>query len=291
MANYYQIFGITPEASLQEIKAAYKKLALKHHPDRNPNDPQAEENFKLINEIYQTLSDEYKRMAYDYLLLYQNQQITQASYTNAPHSTSPPYAQNTRYTTQDTQKTANTVSNRVKFNILFITFFGLFTVAVLGFALYRFAKTNNEKNMLNTAQQYAKEQKPLQAINLLNTLIENNPTQMDAILLRARLWIDLQNHWQALQDSNRLLSDTKYATAEVYFLKGKSLFFLYNFEEAIKNFEQAIRIDNAQATYYGFLAIAQKKQHLDKKIICQNWKKAQGIRENFYFEEMQEFCQ
>ncbi len=294
MANYYQIFGVSPNAGPQEIKTAYKRLALKYHPDRNPNDPQAEESFKLINEIYQTLSDEYKRTAYDYLLLYQSQQITQTTHTQAPYQQTP-YQYHATYTTSTTQQSKPTppptVSLGVKVKILLITFLGLFVVAILGFALYKFSKTNNEQNMLKTAHQYIKEEKSVQAINVLNRLIETNNLQMEAILLRAKLWIDLQNHWQALQDLERLQSNAQYATAEVYFLKGKTLFFLYNFEQAIKSLEQAIRLDSTQAKYYNYLAIAQKKQNLDKYIICQNWQKAQGTHENFYFQEMQEFCQ
>lgn len=291
MANYYQIFGVAPNASLQEIKTAYKKLALQHHPDRNPNDPQAEENFKHINEIYQTLSDEYKRMAYDYLLLYQSQQIRQTIYTASPYSPAPHRSYANQNTTQKANTSQPTVSYSTKIKVLLITLVALFTVAIMGFVLYKFAKTNNEQNMLKTARQYIKDQKPLQALNLLNTLLEKNPTQMDAILIRARLFVAIQNHWQALQDLNVLLSNEKYSTSEVYFLKGKCLFFLYNFEEANVSLEQAIQLDQTQAEYYGMLAIVQKKQNLDSEIICENWKKAQGTRKNFYFEEMQEFCQ
>lgn len=63
--DYYEILGIGREASDQEIKAAYRKLALKYHPDRNPDDPQAEENFKEASEAYSVLSDGQKRASYD----------------------------------------------------------------------------------------------------------------------------------------------------------------------------------------------------------------------------------
>jgi curved DNA-binding protein len=65
--DYYQILGVDRNSDADEIKSAYRKLALKHHPDRNPGDKSAEEKFKDINEAYQVLSDPEKRAHYDRL--------------------------------------------------------------------------------------------------------------------------------------------------------------------------------------------------------------------------------
>jgi molecular chaperone DnaJ len=64
-ADYYEVLGVTRTATDQELKAAYRKLAMQHHPDRNPGDHQAEERFKECSEAYQVLSDPQKRAAYD----------------------------------------------------------------------------------------------------------------------------------------------------------------------------------------------------------------------------------
>jgi curved DNA-binding protein len=65
--DYYKILGVERKASGDEIRKAYHKLAKQHHPDYNPNDKQAEERFKEINEAYEVLSDAKKRSHYDKL--------------------------------------------------------------------------------------------------------------------------------------------------------------------------------------------------------------------------------
>ncbi|MCI5082156.1 MAG: molecular chaperone DnaJ [Saprospiraceae bacterium] len=63
--DYYEVLGVSKSASAQEIKKAYRKLAIKYHPDKNPDDKTAEEKFKEAAEAYEILSDEQKRARYD----------------------------------------------------------------------------------------------------------------------------------------------------------------------------------------------------------------------------------
>jgi molecular chaperone DnaJ len=63
--DYYELLGVSRNAGEEEIKKAYRKLALQYHPDRNPGDKQAEDTFKEVSEAYQILSDPEKRAKYD----------------------------------------------------------------------------------------------------------------------------------------------------------------------------------------------------------------------------------
>ena len=63
--DYYEILGVSKNASDEEIKSAYRKQAMKYHPDRNPNDKEAEKKFREITESYEVLKDSEKRSAYN----------------------------------------------------------------------------------------------------------------------------------------------------------------------------------------------------------------------------------
>ena len=62
---YYEVLGVQRTASDGELKAAFRKAAMKWHPDRNPNDKECEQRFKEVNEAYDVLKDDQKRAAYD----------------------------------------------------------------------------------------------------------------------------------------------------------------------------------------------------------------------------------
>ena len=63
--DYYELLCVSRDATDEEIKKAYRKLALQHHPDRNPGNKEAEENFKKISQAYAVIGDPEKRQRYN----------------------------------------------------------------------------------------------------------------------------------------------------------------------------------------------------------------------------------
>ena len=63
--DYYEILGVAKNASADEVKKAYRRIAMKNHPDRNPDNKAAEDVFKEATEAYEVLSDKEKKAAYD----------------------------------------------------------------------------------------------------------------------------------------------------------------------------------------------------------------------------------
>lgn len=90
MTNYYYVLGLSENATADEIKVAFKKLAIKYHPDKHAGDSAMEEKFKEINEAYQVLSDPYEKTRFDLKLKYQqfssSQETSYASTSRPPHT-------------------------------------------------------------------------------------------------------------------------------------------------------------------------------------------------------------
>lgn len=82
--DYYKILGVNKNASHDEIKKAYKKLAVKYHPDKNEGELLSEEIFKSVKEAYDTLSDTHKKSRYDNLQTYKKQTSTHSAQTARP---------------------------------------------------------------------------------------------------------------------------------------------------------------------------------------------------------------
>ena len=77
MINYYHVLELTENASAEEIKSAFRRLAVKYHPDKHPEKPEMEEKFKEINQAYQILSNPYEKAQFDIKLSYQRSWQTQ----------------------------------------------------------------------------------------------------------------------------------------------------------------------------------------------------------------------
>ncbi len=117
MVNYYQVLGLTENATSPKIKGAFKKLAVKYHPDKHPDDPQMEEKFKEINEAYQILSNPHEKTKHDARLAYRR-------FLNTPQVTHPYNIPNYRFRRpspywQKADYRKNTIATAYAFGITF----------------------------------------------------------------------------------------------------------------------------------------------------------------------------
>lgn len=139
MTDYYEVLGVQKNASAEEIKKAYRNLAFKYHPDRNPDDKVAEEKFKQISAAYDVLGDETKRRNYD-LGGYTDNSNYQQTYNQYQYSNSAQdfyeqfFNQRNRYTYSSREDDDTEVQDKRYFGVQFIT--NIFKTLV-GFALLR----------------------------------------------------------------------------------------------------------------------------------------------------------
>jgi curved DNA-binding protein CbpA len=239
--NFYTILGIAQTATLQEIKLAYKRLALKHHPDRNPGDYIAEEQFKLMNSAYQTLSNPNKRAQYDLKLMYQRQlrqpghhpqgyyRSTAYQQTRPPASVSERYyrtrAQTHRFSKRDLYLTFGFIAGILSFTIL------------LKVIMDHIASVDNYK----TALAYIADGRYTSAHSLLTDAIHFEPKHEAAYRRRAELEFNIfENYSAALSDLNRVIALQEKPTAQVFYMRGVSYKHLQNYKQAEQDLNLAL---------------------------------------------------
>lgn len=242
--NFYTLLGITPAATQQEVKQAYKKLALKYHPDKNPGDKFAEEKFKLVNTAYQTLSNPGKRARYDLKLQYLRERqrvVQQQAYYNERY----------RYTREPAPVSERhyrpiRTEQRQKFSRkdLYITL--AFVGGILLFSLLLKVVMDHiaGEDKYKTALSYIAEGKYSSAHRLLSDAIHFQPKHSAAYKERGRLELNVfEDYEAALQDFNQAIAHEKRPSAEVYFMRGVSRQHLASYLQAEKDLTRAINLN------------------------------------------------
>lgn len=223
MLDYYQILGISRSADHQQIKAAYKKLALQYHPDRNPNNSAAEEYFKLINEAHQILSNPHKKAQYDLILNFSYQTTeTKTAVQNQPRRKT---YQRTAYKRHHNQhwgfdplpKTAPPY--KIDKNYFRVQFFSLGVVIIVAALLIGINQFNlylerqkeqelKEKNdrVLYQAQMLYESGKYREAFDVVNELIKKNPVDSNYPHERKKMLSALHNQTLSLYQQDEYTS-------------------------------------------------------------------------------------
>ncbi|WP_317206941.1 tetratricopeptide repeat protein [Pontibacter silvestris] len=241
--NYYSILGISQTATSKEVKLAYKQLAIKYHPDKNPGNARAEELFKLINAAYQVLSNPNKRAQYDFKLHYQQQQRQivrqqQPYYDTRYRQTRPPASVSERHYHK---RRAN---KRFSKKDLYITLIFIAGILLFSFLLKGIMDYVTGEDKYETAVAYMEDGKYSSAHSLLSDAIRFMPNNAEPYEARASLELNVyENYKAALHDLNKAIALEEEPSAQAYYMRGQSLLQLTEYEKAEADLTYALELD------------------------------------------------
>ncbi len=239
MADYYSILGVSFYASSEEIKRNYKRLALRYHPDRNPDNPAAEEEFKKINTAYQVLSDPQKKQQYDQLIFsvltqYFGQESVETARPAPPRR---PHNPEHKVVTPLTRRHARYVY------ALFVG--GLFFLAIFIWRFYFFmelftAKTATEKAWgAYHAQEYGR------ALGLLSDVFKRAVEPPDASYLKGLIEL---RHFDRYEEAHRFIEraihmthlEEKPVPLHYHFERAHAAYYLRRYDDATRDLDTVL---------------------------------------------------
>jgi len=251
--NHYQILGVSPTASEEEIKSAFKTLAKKYHPDKNSGNLAAEEQFKKINAAYQILSDKTKRQRYDYILNYQIQKQKKVSDNTANTRQKTNVNSERKKSTSIHSKKVDKNKNNSKYLVLIISGFALFITAAISFYFYM-NKISAQKS-LEQGNKFAAVGQYVMAIESYSEAIDFNPSLSEAYIGRAEARMNLFKDTKgALMDYNEAIENAPNPDYNLYFIRAKFYFKQKKYDDGLKDLEQAISINPRYDSLYFYKA-------------------------------------
>ncbi len=284
MVDYYQILEVPRTASANEIKASYKRLAMKFHPDHNQNNPFAEDYFKRVTEAYRVLGDMNRKYVYDASLAVPTYVPTPRPANSEPYQASvydAPYQQYNGY--EDERKSA--VSPQMRKKIWIGTgIFGILMI-VCGLWVYSYLNERSAKIYLDQAKQLYKDNEPRQALVRITNAIGHKINYHEAYMLRAKIRQDALNYYSALEDYELVLQYRPFKEptekAEIFFLRGMCYYKSYDFKNALKEFELTLAQVPKNQTYQFFKTACLIKEGNQSPELCADAMRAhhQGIKE------------
>ncbi|WP_192822495.1 DnaJ domain-containing protein [Rufibacter sp. LB8] len=245
--NYYHILEVSPTATAQEIKAAYKRLALRFHPDKNPGSPHAEERFKQINDAYQVLSNPRRRAAFDQQQDYERRQRQAAAYTNPRyHHTRPPAGFKERHYQQRAQHQRRLSKRDIKIALGVVL---LVVLLVLGLKLGWDSMA--EGRAFKQAQQAAANGEWSQAEAAYSTYLMYQPEAGKARLQRAAIrQRHLQDPQGAAIDYSYLINSSQNPSPAWFVARGDCYLDEKKMLDALLDFEMALKLDSTLVTAF-----------------------------------------
>ncbi|HMP99085.1 MAG TPA: DnaJ domain-containing protein [Cyclobacteriaceae bacterium] len=273
--NYYEVLGVSPQATTAEIKSAFKKLALQYHPDRNPDNSEAEENFKIINEAYHVLSNPELKFRYDQQLYRQShlyEEQIKRRYRDAAHGRyydeirrpKNIYERFGRFGWQEEAYAGRGYKiDKEYFKVQAYTILIFFAIAGTVMSLIRLAeywkeqeklkiKAANERILVQADSLFHLMQYEA-ALSLMENLIQKNPMEIDYLRAEANMldgirklaeWeFDKEEYRKAADKYILLLGYEKAQGSETWMRISECHYALGNYEQAINALKQMAKRD------------------------------------------------
>lgn len=254
MQNHYQVLGVSMHATEAEIKSAYKKLAMKYHPDRNQGSKFHEEHFKRIAEAYQVLSDKYSRDIYD-LKLFADAARRQnakpdivdgfAGAGDRVYGSGGYYAKRSQQSRRDKyayrpakepEKEQPAWYTRAHFIV--ILFWGFASILMAGY-------------WLNSTYNQMKAEEALKRGDFV-TALDYNPNYADAYVFKTRLLMQDPNpdFEQVLYTIGQAIKKAEHPTHDMYAIRGLAFAKTGAIDLAVDDYKQAISMNDSIETYW-----------------------------------------
>lgn len=233
--NYYEILGLNRNASDEEIKTAFKKLAKKYHPDKHAGNLVYEEHFKKINTAYQTLSNVKKRQQYDLKKFYKSQKYSSGN--------SPSYQTKPRVNKRPMKKTYTPTYNK-KQTLIYATLTGSALVLFITGAIYFYHYMNavTAKDHLEEGLRLEAQNKDMFAMEHFSAAISYDESLTEAFIQRGNLRIKIMKDFTgAAGDYSKALKHKE--DAALYFKRAKCYLKLKRYEEGMTDLDKAIELN------------------------------------------------
>jgi tetratricopeptide (TPR) repeat protein len=277
MQDYYEILGISKAANKADIKAAYKKMAMQYHPDRNQGNQNAEDVFKKVNEAYQVLSDDIKKSYYDYgFAVYQAYNQNHYATPENQTYTHPPQPSHT-YTKKQSKKDFISPALQKKIIVGTVAFFIL--VVILGLYFKKKADQWSAQYYYQEAVALAKEEQNQAALIKLSDALAFNEQLYDIYVLRADIYTRKYNYYRAIQDYDLAIRYTLPSKADLFYKRAICYYHLFDFDQAIVDLNQAILLNPHQEIYYFYRGISKIRAEEKFDDFCQDLEKVKKMKE------------
>ncbi|HAI75706.1 MAG TPA: hypothetical protein DCM08_05615 [Microscillaceae bacterium] len=282
MLDYYHILGLDRGAGRQQIRDAYKRLAFQFHPDRNPDNPEAEEKFKLIAQAYEVLSDDVKKINYDLGI-----------YRETPYPSEILRAILRRYAEagepipeRDSGLSENARRWTVALSVVFFTGFVIFAIYFQGFM-----NTYTARNYLTEAKNYHQQGNHAYAVLMLRKAFEFDYKLPEAYFFSAELDLELEQDYEsAIENLTKGISFSRQAPKEVFFTRGYCYYQIYQYKEALEDFNTCLKLDSKQGNVYFYMAIVylalKEENSIQKACAALTQAGRFGVKDAFSYKEL-----